>query len=102
LTYRLRRNTREFDAEGRVLRLKRFIPANCRPQVIDAVLDALRANTRVEVLYIQNFEQGFGDEQLRGLLEARPACPAGLLTLFTHTGLPAGLETGAHLGCQCR
>ena len=66
---RLRRNTREFDAEGRVLRLKRFIPADCRPQVIDAVLDALTANTRVEVLYIQNFEQGFGDDQLLRLLD---------------------------------
>ena len=66
---RLRRNTREFDAEGRVLRLKRFIPADCRPQVLDAVLDALTENTRVEVLYIQNFEQGFGDDQLLRLLD---------------------------------
>lgn len=27
------------------------------PQVLDAVLDALEGNTRVEALYIQNFEQ---------------------------------------------
>lgn len=27
------------------------------PQVLDAVLEALEGNTRVEALYIQNFEQ---------------------------------------------
>jgi len=31
------------------------------------VLDALLLNTRVEVLYIQNFENGFGDSQLEKL-----------------------------------
>lgn len=71
-----------------MLRLKRFIPADCRPQVIDAVLDALRVNTRVEVLYIQNFEQGFGDDQLLGLLEARRACLPLLLVPVLTPGPP--------------
>lgn len=44
-------------AGGRVLRLKQYIGADARPQVIDAVLDALEHNNRVEALYIQNFEK---------------------------------------------
>jgi len=32
--------------------------------VLDAVLDALSANTRVEALYCQNFEKGLLDGQL--------------------------------------
>jgi hypothetical protein len=44
-------------AEGRVLRLKQYISADARPQVIDAVLDALEENRVVEALYIQNFEK---------------------------------------------
>ena len=69
---RLRRNTREFDAEGRVLRLKRYVSAVAGSAVLNAVLDALAVNTRVEVLYIQNFERGFTDAQLARLTEARP------------------------------
>ena len=69
---RLRRNTREFDAEGRVLRLKRYVSAVAGSAVLNAVLDALSVNTRVEVLYIQNFERGFTDAQLARLTQARP------------------------------
>ena len=36
-------------------------------QVLDAVLEALGHNTRVEALYIQNFEAGMRDAQLDGL-----------------------------------
>ena len=65
---RLRRNTREFDASGRVLRLKRYLASDVGGAVLDAVLDALAVNTRVEVLYIQNFEKGFDDHTLMKLL----------------------------------
>jgi hypothetical protein len=37
--------------------------------VLNAVLDALKENTKVEALYIQNFEDGFFDEQLAKLTE---------------------------------
>jgi len=66
---RLRDNTLACDAGGKVLRLKRYIPTNARPCVIDEVLDALKENTKIEALYIQNFEDGFFDEQLDGLLD---------------------------------
>ena len=52
----IRANSRAFQANGRVLRLKQYISSDVRPAHIDAILDALAANTRVEVLYIQNFE----------------------------------------------
>ena len=61
---RLRNNTLECDAGGKVLRLKRFISANSGPKVLHEVLDALKLNTTVEALYIQNFESGFFDEHL--------------------------------------
>ena len=54
-----------------MLRLKRFVAPGSGPSVLDAVLDALAVNTRVEVLYIQNFEHGFGDDQLERLTQAR-------------------------------
>ena len=49
-------NSEEFEAQGRVLRLKQYIGINARQPVIDAVLDAMMKNKRVEALYIQNFE----------------------------------------------
>lgn len=57
LCARLRKDSRDFDADGRVLRLKQYVSSDLLPVHIDAILDALAANTRVEVLYIQNFEQ---------------------------------------------
>lgn len=39
-----------------MLRLKQYVSSDVRPPHIDAILDALADNTRVEVLYIQNFE----------------------------------------------
>ena len=47
----------EFEADGRVLRLKQYLGINMRPPVIDAILTALEKNTLVEALYIQNFEE---------------------------------------------
>ena len=65
---RLRNNTLECDAGGKVLR-----PAvhqrQLRPKVLHAVLDVLEENTTVEALYIQNFESGFFDEHLVRLAE---------------------------------
>lgn len=52
----IRNNSTKFEADGRVLRLKQYLGINARPVVIDAVLDALEVNTRVQALYIQNFE----------------------------------------------
>ena len=54
-----------------MLRLKRYVSAVAGSAVLDAVLEALAVNTRVEVLYIQNFERGFTDAQLARLTQAR-------------------------------
>lgn len=43
---------------SRFHRLKRFINSTAGPQVLNAVLEALKTNTKVEALYIQNFEEG--------------------------------------------
>lgn len=53
----VRNNSHDFEAQGRVLRLKQYISADVRPAAINAILEALAVNTLVEVLYIQNFEQ---------------------------------------------
>ncbi len=94
---RLRRNTREFDADGRVLRLKRFISAVAGSAVLDAVLDALAVNTRVEVLYIQNFEKGFTDAQLLRLTQARRRHAGCASTL----PLPPSPARGSASRCAC-
>ena len=52
----IKNNSKEFEAQGRVLRLKQYLGINARPPVMNAVLDALMENTLVEALYIQNFE----------------------------------------------
>ena len=57
LLAKIRSNSHEFQAEGRILRLKNYMRADAQPAEIDAVIDALAVNTRVEALYIQNFEQ---------------------------------------------
>ena len=55
---KLRSSSRDIgQAQGRVLRLKQYIGADSRPNVIDAVLEALEENDTVEALYIQNFER---------------------------------------------
>ena len=53
----IEKNSTEFEADGRVLRLKQYLGINVRPPVIDAILTALKKNTLVEALYIQNFEE---------------------------------------------
>ncbi|KAK9821293.1 hypothetical protein WJX81_001784 [Elliptochloris bilobata] len=63
----IREDSTEFEAGGRVLRLKQYIAAGVGAAALDAIIDALSANSRVEALYIQNFERGFGDAQLRRL-----------------------------------
>ena len=40
-----------------MLRLKQYVSSDLLPGHMDAILDALAMNTRVEVLYIQNFER---------------------------------------------
>lgn len=52
----VRSNSHDFEAQGRVLRLKQYINSDIRPAAINAILEALAVNTLVEVLYIQNFE----------------------------------------------
>ena len=65
-------NSTEFEAEGRVLRLKQYLGINARPPVIDAILDSLKKNTRIEALYIQNFE------------DVRSATPPRITILSAH------------------
>jgi hypothetical protein len=52
-----------------VLRVKQYLRADAGPRELDAVIEALRFNSRVEALYLQNFELGMGDAQLRKLTE---------------------------------
>ena len=52
------------DCGGRILRLKRYLPSDVGPKIVDLVIEALSLNTNVEALYIQNFEKGMHDEQL--------------------------------------
>jgi hypothetical protein len=53
----IRENSTEIgECRSRVLRLKPTVSSNARPEEINLVLEALKVNWRVEVLYIQNFE----------------------------------------------
>ena len=74
----LRENSTCFQARGRVLRMKQYLPADAGPKVIDAVVDALAENTLVEALYIQNFEKGMHDAQVRLPSRARHLPPPPL------------------------
>ncbi|KAK9815520.1 hypothetical protein WJX72_005004 [[Myrmecia] bisecta] len=65
----IRGDSTEFEADGRVLRLKQYIRADANAPTMDAIIDALAVNVRVEALYIQNFELGMHDEQLERLTE---------------------------------
>ena len=49
--------------------MKNFMNARATPRDIDALLDALWVNTRVQILYIQNFNAGMLDPQLRKLVD---------------------------------
>jgi hypothetical protein len=61
LVHAIGSNSRDFEAGGRVLRLKQYLGINVRPPVMDAILTALEKNTLVEALYIQNFEEVRGE-----------------------------------------
>lgn len=52
----IRRNSREFEAGGRILRLKQYMVSDANCAMMEAVIAALRVNSRVQALYIQNFE----------------------------------------------
>ena len=52
----IRSDSREFEAGGRVLRLKQYMAADANCAMMEEVIAALSANTRVGALYIQNFE----------------------------------------------
>lgn len=52
----IRTNSHKFEAQGRILRLKQYMPAGANCAVMEEVISALSVNTRVQVLYIQNFE----------------------------------------------
>ncbi|CAD7703590.1 unnamed protein product, partial [Ostreobium quekettii] len=65
----IRNNFTEFESQGRILRLKQYLKTDARPSVINLVLEALKENTLVEALYIQNFELGMYDEQLELLTD---------------------------------
>jgi hypothetical protein len=51
---------------GRVLRLKDYLSPDASSAQLDMVLDALKENVRLEVLYIQNFEKVCRPGALRG------------------------------------
>ncbi|CAG9461207.1 unnamed protein product [Pedinophyceae sp. YPF-701] len=69
LIHKIETNSREFQADGKILRLKQYIPSEVRSAEINRILDALWLNDRIEVLYIQNFELAMFDEQLDKIVE---------------------------------
>ena len=50
LIHMIRSNSTEFEAHGRILRMKQYMPAAANQAHIAAVLDALEVNERVEAL----------------------------------------------------
>lgn len=52
----IRTNSRRFEAAGRILRLKQYMVSDANCAMIEAVIGALAKNSRVQALYIQNFE----------------------------------------------
>lgn len=42
---------------GRVLRVKNYVSPDASPAQMDMVIECLKHNVRIEVLYIQNFEK---------------------------------------------
>lgn len=73
-----------------MLRLKQYLGISARPSVIDAVLDALEVNTRVEALYIQNFEE-VSDS-------SRKMSPVGVSSCNFDHCYRAGRAGGQHTG----
>ena len=57
------------DKSIEVLRLKNFLLADTNSIVLKEVLNALRGNTVVQVLYIQNFEEAMDDSMLEALCD---------------------------------
>lgn len=47
-----------------MLKLHHYLGPDVNTGVIDAVLEALSVNTNCQALYIQNFNEGFRDEQV--------------------------------------
>jgi hypothetical protein len=45
------------DLHGRILKLKRYVSPDASPAQLDMIIECLKLNVRVEVLYIQNFEK---------------------------------------------
>ena len=63
-------DTSVIQCAGRVLRVKHFLPSSAVGRAaIYAVLDALTVNTRVQALYLQNFERGVGDAEIDKLID---------------------------------
>lgn len=48
-----------------MLKLHHYLGPDVNTAVIDAVLEALMVNDNCQALYIQNFNEGFRDEQVR-------------------------------------
>eukprot|EP00903_Cladosiphon_okamuranus_P014773 g13688.t1 len=55
------------DPEVEVLKLHHYLGPDVNTAVIDAVLEALMVNGNCQALYIQNFNEGFRDEQVAAL-----------------------------------
>lgn len=53
----IRDNSEDFQSKGRILRCKQYMKPDANPAMIDEVISALSVNTRIEVLYIQNYER---------------------------------------------
>jgi len=60
------------------LKLHHYLGPDVNTAVIDAVLEALMVNGNCQALYIQNFNEGFRDEQVRRP-EQSTSCSSAML-----------------------
>lgn len=65
--HKLMRMLRSNHPDVTVLKLHHFLPPMANVMAIDAVLDALMENESCQSLYIQNFNEGFRDAQVKKL-----------------------------------
>jgi hypothetical protein len=78
------KNLKSNDPDMVILKMKKYISDPAAPTLlIDAALDALEENTNCEALYIQNFNEGMRDAQVRHLIKIlqQPSCKIWCLNI---------------------
>lgn len=65
---------RSNDPEVEVLKMHHYLGPDVNTTVINAVLEALSTNANCQALYIQNFNEGFRDEQVLFVAVKKSLC----------------------------